>query len=215
MNPQVHIFGPTFSSFVRSVMLCCEEKGIKYGVGMILNGTNVAFKSAEHLQLHPFGKVPVLLHGDKALYETCTICRYLDRVFDGPVLQPREPYPRALVDQCSAVLATYVDRALVRKFLLELAFPKGEHNSVRWDVVEAAQPAVETTLQWLEGQLGSRAFIAAEEYSMADAILIPMLDYLAGVPMADELLPPGTLLHDYLLAMRQRPATRKVLASAC
>lgn len=92
---QIHIFGPQFSTFVRSVQLCCEEKGIAYTVGTCVNDQNVEFKGAQHLEWHPFGKVPVLLHGDRHLIETASICRYLDAAFEGPALQPDDPWLRA------------------------------------------------------------------------------------------------------------------------
>ena len=40
-NP-VHIYGPRFSNFVRSVMLVCEEKQLAYTVGFEVDGNNVA-----------------------------------------------------------------------------------------------------------------------------------------------------------------------------
>jgi glutathione S-transferase len=69
MSDSVHIFGPQFSTFVRSVQLCCEEKGISSTVGAHIDGQRVEFHGPEHQALHPFGKVPVLLHGERRLID--------------------------------------------------------------------------------------------------------------------------------------------------
>ncbi len=211
MNAALHIVGPTFSNFVRSVMLCCEEKGIAYSAGMEIGGQPLAFKGEEHFKLNPYGKVPVLLHGDRVLFETAVICRYLDAAFDGPALQPEDPWARALVDQSAAEIALYIDKALMRDLILEFAFPRGENGSVRMDAVDAALPAARQALARAERLLGDKAFIAAGQYTLADALLIPMLDYVAGLPFGAELLPVGAPLTAYLDAMRARESSRKVL----
>ena len=84
-QPTVH--GPGFSTYVRSVRIALEEKGVPYQ----LNEFNF-FEGmpAEQLQRHPFGKVPAFEHDDFMLYETFAICRYIDEAFDGPRLQPED-----------------------------------------------------------------------------------------------------------------------------
>lgn len=66
----VHIYGPSFSNFVRTVMLVCEEKQISYTTGFEVNGSEIKYKSEQHFNLHPFGKFPVLLSDELILPET-------------------------------------------------------------------------------------------------------------------------------------------------
>jgi len=208
---QLHILGPTFSTFVRSVMLCCEEKGVSYTVGFEPDGQPIGRKSDEHFRLHPYGKVPVLIHGDRVIFETAVICRYIDAVFDGPSLQPEDLWERTQVDQTAAELALYVDQALVRHLLLEFAFPKGENGTVRMDAVEQALPEARRVLARVESLLGRSAFIAADRYTLADALLTPMLDYLVGLPVGKDLIPEGGPLFRYIERMRARPSAAEVL----
>ncbi|WP_456267892.1 glutathione S-transferase family protein [Kushneria sp. AK178] len=214
MTHQIHIFGPQFSTFVRSVQLCCEEKGIPYTVGTRVNGGDVEFKGARHLDWHPFGKVPVLLHGDHRLYETASICRYLDAVFDGPALQPDDPWQRAQVDQWAATLSLYIDRRLVRDYLLEFAFPKGEDGTVRMDRVRDAEPEAIRALTLLEAQLGDRDYLVTDHFTIADAIAAPMLDYIAGLPAAGALMADTPRLQVYVERLRARPSAGRVLIDA-
>ncbi|GGC01963.1 glutathione S-transferase [Marinobacterium zhoushanense] len=209
----LHILGPGFSSFVRSVMLCCEEKGVDYAIGFEPNGQSIDFKSDEHLKLHPYGKVPALIHGDRVIFETAVICRYIDAAFDGPALQPDDLWGRIQVDQTAAEIGLYIDQALVRKLLLEFAFPKGENGTVRMDAVEQALPEAYRALARVELLLGNRQFIAGDRYTLADALLTPMLDYLSGLPMGADLIPVSGTLDQYLQRMRARPSGVKVLRS--
>jgi glutathione S-transferase len=206
-----HIFGPTFSTFVRSVMLCCEEKGIDYSVGLTLNGAEVPFKSEGHFSLHPYGKVPVLVLGEHRLFESASICRYLDEIFPGADLQPADPWQRARVDQLCAEVSGYVYQALVVGLLLEFAFPKGEGGAVRLDKVEQALPEAVRIIERLEDVLGGNAFIAGNGYTIADALLIPILDYLVRLPVADRVLSADSGLRRYIQRIQNRPASQGVL----
>ncbi|REC94359.1 glutathione S-transferase family protein [Kushneria indalinina] len=214
MNNQIHIFGPQFSTFVRSVQLCCEEKGIPYTVGTRVDGEDIEFKGAQHLDWHPFGKVPVLLHGDRHLIETVSICRYLDAVFDGPALQPDDPWMRAQVDQWAAILSLYIDQTLVRDYLLEFAIPKGEDGTVRMDRVREAEPEVKRTLALLETQLGDREYLVTDRFTLADAIAVPMLDYLFRLPAMGALITETPRLKDYVERLRARRSGSRVLIEA-
>ncbi len=214
MQQAIQILGPTFSTFVRTVMLCCEEKDIRYQAGLSWDGNEIGFKSAERYALHPWGKVPVIKHQALTLYETASILRYLDDTFDGIALQPADPAQRALVDQWCGALSSYVDKALVRDYLLEFAFPKGENGAVRLAEVAQAEPAVKETLALLNTQLGEQSFLCGEQLSLADLMVLPMLDYLAGLPLGGGLLAEQPVLNAYLQRLRARPSARTVLQTA-
>jgi glutathione S-transferase len=46
-------------------------------------------------RLSPYGKVPLLKHGDGVVYESRIINEYLEDVFPSPALMPSDPYQRA------------------------------------------------------------------------------------------------------------------------
>ncbi|WP_432695501.1 glutathione S-transferase family protein [Marinobacterium sp. YM272] len=209
----LHIYGPEFSTFVRTVMLCCEEKGISYTVGTEVNGSDVPFKSEGHLAWHPYGKVPVLLVNQEPLFETGAICRYLDSVYAGVALLPSDPWARALIDQTSSEIAIYVYDALIRDLVLEFFFPKGEGGQVDMQAVEAAIPAAQASISRLVSILGDQPFIGGADYTLADAMLLPILGYVAELPVADQLFADAGTLTAYLDRLRGRESSRKVLAA--
>ncbi len=207
----IHIYGPNFSNFVRTVMLVCEEKDLAYTVGFEVAGDKVPFKGEQHLNWHPFGKLPVLLVGQQlVLPETASICRYLDT---DKTLQPSNNLEYAQHDALCALISIDIDRVLVREYLLEFSFPKGEDKSIRFDVVKAAQPKVAATLAIIEKMLGEKTALSSTEFTIADALLAPILHYISCLPAGFNLLPDYPKAEQYLANLMTRPSCQKVLIS--
>jgi glutathione S-transferase len=208
----LHIFGPGFSTLVRSVRLYCEEKALSYTYGMSLDGHSISWRCDEHRVLHPFAKVPVLLHADRHVFETSAICRYLDAVFPGRT--PAHDFAtQTLIEQWSSALVTSVDAALVRNYILPLIGPS-RPKTLDPQALAAARLEAERTLAILDSQLGECPFICGELWSMADTLLVPMLDYLALITDPASVLGQYPRLMNYLERMRSRPSGCAVLQSA-
>lgn len=211
----VHIYGPTFSNFVRSVMLVCEVKEIAYTVGFEVNGVAINFKSEEHLNLHPYGKLPVLIDGELILPETASICRYLDAKFNenkNIELQPSDAIEKARHDALCAIISIDIDKALLRDYLLEFAFPKGENGQIRLEQVTQMQPQVAKTLDVITKLLASHpSMLAGKKFTIADALLAPMLAYLSGLPVGFNILPDYPSVENYLAELMKKPACQKIL----
>ena len=82
MSARPVLTGYRFSVYTRAARIALAEKG-------------VGFDYVEHdpfaegaVGPHPFGRVPVLRHGDFEIYETAAIIGYVDDGFDGPGLMP-------------------------------------------------------------------------------------------------------------------------------
>jgi len=82
------------SSASRRVRLCIEEKGLAYE-GHVVNLEAMEHHSPEYLKINPNGVIPALIHDGRPLYESGTICEYLDEVFPEPPLRPDNAYDRA------------------------------------------------------------------------------------------------------------------------
>jgi glutathione S-transferase len=210
MVNKLQLIGVQFSTFVRAVQFCCEEIGLEYQIGTDYKGINYGLRTAELTSLNPFGKVPVLIQDDKVLYETFAICRYLDNQFNHSRLQPEDTWLRAQVDQWCSALALYVDKVIVRDFLLEYRFPKGEKGAVRMDIVNAAIPEIIAKVALLEAQLGNRNYLVGDEFTLADIMLMPMLNYLLQVPSSNIFVREDSPLRAYALRILQRPAAKNV-----
>src|SRR5713101_4342402 len=106
--PLPEIIGSARSSYTRVVRMVCEEKGIAYLL------TERPLRAPEILAIHPFGKMPVLRHGDFELFESKAIATYLDRSFPGPHVFPSDPHLAALTEQWVSLVNTVMDRTLIR-----------------------------------------------------------------------------------------------------
>lgn len=82
------------SSASRRVRLFMEEKGLSYTSHEIDLATQ-AQHSPAYLRINPNGVIPALVHDGRPLYESATICEYLDDIFENPPLRPSNPYDRA------------------------------------------------------------------------------------------------------------------------
>jgi glutathione S-transferase len=84
------------SSASRRVRLCLAEKGLDFESHYIdvLTGQH---NTPEYLAMNPNGVIPVLVHEGRVLYESSTICEYLDDLFPNPPIRPTDPYQLALM----------------------------------------------------------------------------------------------------------------------
>ena len=81
----LEIIGAPQSNFVRTTRIACMEEDVPY----TLNPARPHTPDAD--AIHPFGKIPVMRHGDVTLCESTGICVYIDRAFDGQVENQSEP----------------------------------------------------------------------------------------------------------------------------
>lgn len=209
---KIHILGPTFSTFLKSVRLYCEELNLEYTYGPELNGKEIALRSDALEQLHPFKKVPVLIYEGIPIFETAAICRFLDNISPTKKLIPKDPLTIALIDEWTSSIGIYIDNILIRQFFLEFAFPKGPDNTVREDVIQKITPEVISALNLLDKQIGNNPFFCGDFYSMADAFLTPILDYVSKTPNHTELFDDTQNLIPYLTRMKERPSGKAVFS---
>jgi len=100
------LHGYHYSVYRRIARLALAEKGVSYQQ-VEVNPFALPIP-ADYLALHPFGRVPTLVHDDFVLYETGAITRYVDRAFDGPALQPEQARALARMDQIIAIVVPTV-----------------------------------------------------------------------------------------------------------
>ena len=84
----VELYGYQFSVYSWIARLALEEKGVDYH--WIEVDPFVQSVPVSYLALHPFNRVPTLVHDSFQLYETGAITRYIDEAFPGPSLRPTD-----------------------------------------------------------------------------------------------------------------------------
>jgi len=179
------------SPYSRAALLGLEEKGARYRRAPIHPG---AVKSAEHLSRHPFGRVPVLEHGDFRLYETQAILRYVDAAIPGPALQPKDPKAMARMSQIANIVDWYVFPSIsvgisAERLLSQMFWNRGTDESN----IAKALPEARVCIAELERLKGDAEFMAGGEASIADLMLAPHLAIFKMTPEGAEMLSRSSL----------------------
>src|SRR5277367_1450290 len=103
--------------------------------------------------------MPVMRHGDVALFESKAIATYLDRRFAGPSLFPSKPLPAALVEQWVSLVNTLVDRTLIRTYLLAYAAPNTADGKPDRQAIEAVIPALHEQIAVLDRAVAGTGYL--------------------------------------------------------
>jgi glutathione S-transferase len=114
------LHGYRYSVYNRIARLALAEKGVAYDRVEVNPFAPDVLPS--YLALHPFGRVPALVHDGFALYETGAIIRYIDRAFPGPALQPADPQALARMDQVAGIVDSYAYWPMVRQVFSHRVF---------------------------------------------------------------------------------------------
>jgi glutathione S-transferase len=203
----VIVYGPAFSTYVRTARLALEEKGVAYELRHV-DFASGEIKQPAHLARHPFGYVPAFEHDGFALYETSAITRYVDRAFPGPKLQPADVKELARMDQIIAVIDSYAYPAIVSKLVIERLVAPMMGRSANEATIAEAMPRIKLSLAELD-RLAAGTFLAGAELSLADLHLAPIFFYLGQTPEAASLLEPHAKLRRWWGAMEKRPSVAK------
>jgi len=201
--PNVEIIGPAPSTYTRAVRMVCEEKAIPYEL------KQSPPHSPDVDAIHPFGKVPVMRHGDFELCESKAIATYLDLSFPGPKLIPTEPRAAARTEQWVSLVNTKMDGVLVRTYLLNYIFPKGSDGKPDRKIIDAVVPAVKEEIALLDRAVAKGGFLAGDTFTFADINVLPILAYLKNFSESGSAIASARSLSAYFDRLSARPSFQK------
>lgn len=181
--PKITLYGFNGSTYVRTVKMLLAEKGCSDFEQVPINVLDGEPHSPEHLQRHPFGKVPVLDWDGFSILETTAITRFLNDELPGTSLVPASAHDRARMDMAMGLIDSYGYGALVAGVAAFHLFPDfvgGKNDKMRQDGIEKGR----ILLEYLMKLRGSSKFIAGE-LSLADLYLAPIMAYVSMTPDKD------------------------------
>jgi len=195
------LLGSASSTYVRTARMGFAEKG----VAITLKA--VAPHSPELLAVHPFGRMPALLDGEAAIWETTAILRFVDESFgDGPLLTPGRISDRVQCDQWVSAVNCYLYDTMVRRYVLQYIFPKGEAGQPDRAVIDRAVSEMPAQLAAMEKVYERSDFIAGDAISFADLFVAPILHYVEQMPEGKRLLTDMPNIRRAQGVIRQRPS---------
>jgi glutathione S-transferase len=190
------------SPAARAVIATLVEKRAQFRVVGLTPG---AHKAEPHLARHPFGKMPVLEHGDFSLYETQAILRYLDRLVPVPPLVPRDPREVARMDQIMGISDWYLFQGVNEVIgFHRVVGPRLLGLKPDEAAIAEAMPKAHVVFAELARLLGQKDYLAAAAPTLADMIVAPHMDFLAQTPEWTELTRGRGNLVQWLARMNTR-----------
>jgi len=181
------LHGYSYSVYNRIARLTLAEKGVDYDRVEV---NPFADTPPDYLALHPFGRVPALVHDGFVLYETGAITRYLDRTFPGPALQPAAPRALARMDQLIGIIDSYGYWPMVRQVFSQRISRTAAVRPVDEAEIAKGLSGTAKVLAALE-PLASEPFLAGPDLSLADLHVGAMVAYFTLAPEG------AALLNDY------------------
>ena len=181
------LHGYRYSVYLRIARLVLAEKGVGYE-RVEVDPFAVPVPQS-YLDLHPFGRVPTLVHDGFVLYETGAIARYVDRAFAGPALQPTVPSALARMDQILSVADSYGYWPMVRQVFSHGIFRPAAGRPADPSEVEAGLAASAKVLTALEALTEPAGFLVGDRVSLADFHLGAMVAYFTLALEGAALLP--------------------------
>jgi glutathione S-transferase len=181
----VELHGFQYSVYSWIARLALHEKGVEYNWVEVNPFSEVV--PAYYLEMHPFKRVPTLVHDEFVIYETNAISRYVDDAFDGPHLQRTQAKERARCNQILSIVDNYAYWPMVRQVFSHGAFlPRMGRPSDKLEIRHGLD-AASKVLGSLERLASGDQFLSGDVLSLADIHLAPMIGYFTMVSEANTL----------------------------
>jgi len=215
----------------QKVRVAMAEKGLEYKEHlMTLRGDQ--FDDA-YMKLNPNAVVPTLIHDGRPVIESAVILYYLDEVFPKPPLMPQDPHQRAAVRQYNKMIDEYVHNSCsiltfataFRPWLGGLTGEQIDQRLAKSPNKKRAEHKRDVALHGLESKfvrealdyhlkllkmmdqaLGRGPWLAGEQFSLADAAVIPYILRLDLLKLKRLLSPT---VEGWYQRMRARPSVKK------
>jgi glutathione S-transferase len=193
------------------VLWLLEELGLDYEIRRYLRDRQTMLAPATLVAVHPLGKSPVVVDGDKTLAESGAILEYLVDAYGGGRLIPPHGSPERLR---YVYFMHYAEGSLMTPLMMRLVFsrlPGGAPWFVRpvaraistKALADYIDPQIERHFDFLESELASRPWFAGDAFSATDIQMSFPLDAAANFAQFEARRPK---LWDFLQRIRARPA---------
>ncbi|SLN64640.1 Glutathione S-transferase GstB [Roseovarius litorisediminis] len=159
------VYGRATSSNVQALLWGLEELGLSYE-RLDYGENHGGLDTDDFRAMNPHGKIPVLKVGNRALFETAAILRYLAGQHGDAAFWPRDPVARAEVD----MWAEWAKHDVAEAFTGPVFWRVVRTPRARWDVaaIRGAVEALENQLAIAEPRLAKTAYLCGDDLSLAD-----------------------------------------------
>jgi len=200
---QLSVYGNPKATCTQRVLILLEELELKYNFKEV-DLRKGEQKSEEYRRLQPFGKVPAVEYGEKTLFESRSILRYIARNNRDPMDLLGDVY----VDMWLEVESQNFNPP-ASKIVYEKMF-KDKDSEPDQAVMKAEAKRLAEILDVYESRLETQEYIAGDNYSIADISHIPYAYCLLKCGYKD-LFKSRPNVYNWLKRIMRRPAVKSVL----
>jgi glutathione S-transferase len=162
----------------RRVRIFLAEKGIEVPTEP-LDIMTLQHRSDTYAAVNPMLRVPALLLDDgTAIAESIAICRYFEALHPEPPLFGRGALDSALIEMWNRRVEFHLffPVAFVFQHLHPAMKPLVDPQVPAWG--EANKPLIFKFLQFLDGELKDRAYVAGADFTVADITALVAVDFM-------------------------------------
>jgi glutathione S-transferase len=169
---EVILYGDKVATCTQKILILLEELNLKYDF------TNIDLKKGEHKEekykeLQPFGKVPAMTYGDRNLFESRCILRYIAK----NNVEIEDFLGDTDVDLWLEVESQNFNPP-AGKIVYERVFKKMFGEETDEKVVDSSVVELEKVLDVYEKRLENFLYIGGDKFSIADISHIPYTNHL-------------------------------------
>ena len=162
----------------RRVRIFLAEKGIDIPTEQVDLGA-LAQRSEAYTAINPMQRVPALVLDDgTVIAESIAICRYFEALHPEPPLFGRGALDCALVEMWNRRAELHLLFPVASVFQHQHPAMKQMVNPQVPDWGEANKPRVAAFLQFLDGELKARPYVAGANYTVADITAMVAVDFM-------------------------------------
>ena len=197
-TPPLKLISHPLCPYVQRAVIALTEKNVPFERIDI----DLAQKPDWFLAISPLGKTPVLLVGDRAVFESAVILEYLEETQPNP-LHPVDALTRA------------EHRAWIEFGSAILADIAGLYNAADEAGLAAKLDSLTAKFSQLEKVLAEGPFFAGTQFSLVDAVFGPIFRYfdtfdeLTGIGVFDQ----TPKVRAWREALRHRPSIKQAVSS--
>lgn len=196
---KLQILGAPQSPLVWAVRMVAAEKGIDADI------IPMPPHCPEIEAIQPFGKIPVMRHGDFELGESRAIARYIDGLATGNPLMPCDLAAASRAEQWIMHYHTEYMSLMLGRYIVPYFFPSGPGGSPDRSIIDAALPPMQKAIDILEKKLDGRDYLA-DVFTLADIFFAPTLHYIGGLPEGKDMLGRALRVTAFLERISARPS---------
>jgi glutathione S-transferase/RNA polymerase-associated protein len=169
----VTVYDHPLSPYGQKVKIALLEKAVDF-VAPLPTAIGSGATAGEFAEASPRGEVPALIDGEVTVFDSSVILEYIEERWPAPPLLPETPAQRARVRMLEDAMDTHFEA--ITWGIAEIIHFGRASGSLGEAMLGRAGQQLARWYDWLEGQLGGRAWFNGAEFGWGDLAVVPFVN---------------------------------------